>query len=74
MTKSKTTRPPVNSLKIYRALVESGKSLAEVEQDYIFAALDHFKGNRTHTAKFLKISLRCIRYKVNEIISHEHDV
>lgn len=41
-------------------------SLAELEKQHIFAVLDHCKGNRTHAAKLLDISIRTLRNKLNE--------
>jgi DNA-binding NtrC family response regulator len=41
-------------------------TLAEVEKHHIFAALDHCKGNRTHTAKMLDVSIRTLRNKLHE--------
>jgi DNA-binding NtrC family response regulator len=41
-------------------------TLAELERRHIFAALDHCKGNRTHAAKLLDISIRTLRNKLNE--------
>ncbi|MBI5385970.1 MAG: sigma-54-dependent Fis family transcriptional regulator [Verrucomicrobia bacterium] len=41
-------------------------SLAELEKRHIFAALEHSKGNRTHAAKVLDISIRTLRNKLNE--------
>ncbi len=40
--------------------------LAELEKQAIFHALDHTKGNRTHAAKLLGISIRTLRNKLNE--------
>ncbi len=41
-------------------------SLAEVEKKHIIAALDKYKGNRTHAAKVLDISIRTLRNKLND--------
>ena len=41
-------------------------TLAELEKHHIFAALDHCKGNRTHTAKMLDVSIRTLRNKLHE--------
>lgn len=41
-------------------------SLAELEKRAIFHALEHTKGNRTHAAKLLEISIRTLRNKLNE--------
>jgi DNA-binding NtrC family response regulator len=40
--------------------------LSEVEKRHILAALDQSKGNRTHAAKVLGISIRTLRNKLNE--------
>ena len=40
--------------------------LAEIEKQAIFHALEHTKGNRTHAAKLLGISIRTLRNKLNE--------
>lgn len=41
------------------------KSLEEVKRAYILAALKMHGGNRTHTAKALRISLRTLRVYLN---------
>lgn len=41
-------------------------TLTELEKRHIFAALDRCKGNRTHAAKVLDISIRTLRNKLNE--------
>ena len=40
--------------------------LSEIERRQIMAALNHTKGNRTHAAKMLGISIRTLRNKLNE--------
>ena len=45
-------------------LHETGQSLADIERDYILETLAHCQGNRTHTAKILKISVRSLRMKL----------
>ena len=40
--------------------------LREVEKRMIFHTLDKTKGNRTHAAKILGISVRTLRNKLNE--------
>ena len=42
------------------------RTLAEIEKNHIFAALDHCKGNRTHAAKLLDVSIRTLRNKLHE--------
>lgn len=51
----------------YKLLIEEKKSLDDVEKEYILCCLEYFKGNRTHTAKHLKISLRGLRNKLGEL-------
>jgi DNA-binding NtrC family response regulator len=41
-------------------------SLAEMEKRHILATLDHCKGNRTHAAKLLGVSIRTLRNKLHE--------
>jgi len=41
-------------------------TLAELEKHHIFTALDHCKGNRTHAAKLLDVSIRTLRNKLHE--------
>jgi DNA-binding NtrC family response regulator len=41
-------------------------TLAELEKQHILAALEHCKGNRTHTAKLLDVSIRTLRNKLHE--------
>jgi transcriptional regulator with PAS, ATPase and Fis domain len=41
-------------------------TLNDVEKQHILAALRHCKGNRTHAAKMLDISIRTLRNKLNE--------
>src|SRR6266540_709513 len=41
-------------------------TLSEVEKQHILAALRQSKGNRTHAAKMLSISIRTLRNKLNE--------
>jgi DNA-binding NtrC family response regulator len=41
-------------------------SLAEIEKRHILATLDHCKGNRTHAAKTLGVSIRTLRNKLHE--------
>jgi DNA-binding NtrC family response regulator len=40
--------------------------LAEMEKQHILAALEHCKGNRTHAARLLDISIRTLRNKLHE--------
>jgi DNA-binding NtrC family response regulator len=41
-------------------------SLADMEKRHILATLDHCKGNRTHAAKILGVSIRTLRNKLHE--------
>jgi two-component system response regulator FlrC len=41
-------------------------TLEELERHHIFAALDKCKGNRTHAAKMLNVSIRTLRNKLHE--------
>jgi DNA-binding NtrC family response regulator len=41
-------------------------TLAEIEKNHIFAALNHCKGNRTHAARLLDVSIRTLRNKLHE--------
>ncbi|MBN2506345.1 MAG: sigma-54-dependent Fis family transcriptional regulator [Verrucomicrobia bacterium] len=41
-------------------------TLSELEKRHILAALERSKGNRTHAAKMLSISIRTLRNKLNE--------
>ena len=43
-------------------------TLRELEQRLILQCLRRMNGNRTHTAKALGISLRALRYKLNELV------
>ncbi|HEY0455546.1 MAG TPA: sigma-54 dependent transcriptional regulator [Verrucomicrobiae bacterium] len=42
------------------------QTLSEIERQHILMALEHCKGNRTHAAKMLDISIRTLRNKLNE--------
>ncbi len=44
------------------------RSLEEIERDYILAALDRHRGNRTETAAELGISIRKLYYRLSEYI------
>lgn len=45
---------------------ESFPSLEQLEREHIMRALELTKGNRTHAANLLKISIRTLRNKLNE--------
>jgi two-component system, response regulator FlrC len=49
---------------VTRSLV--GRTVAAVERDLILDTLDHCRGNRTHAARILGISIRTLRNKLNE--------
>ena len=46
--------------------IEVGMSMKEAEKRFIFKTLSEAKGNRTHAAKTLGISIRTLRNKINE--------
>ncbi|MBF0288073.1 MAG: sigma-54-dependent Fis family transcriptional regulator [SAR324 cluster bacterium] len=46
--------------------IEVGMSMREAEKKLIFETLKETKGNRTHAAKILGISIRTLRNKLNE--------
>jgi two-component system, response regulator FlrC len=48
------------------AALPIGKSLAEVETQFILETLKFHEGNRTHASRTLEISLRTLRNKINE--------
>ncbi|HEY1790766.1 MAG TPA: sigma 54-interacting transcriptional regulator, partial [Verrucomicrobiae bacterium] len=41
-------------------------TLAEIEKNHILSALDYCKGNRTHAANLLDVSIRTLRNKLHE--------
>jgi DNA-binding NtrC family response regulator len=47
------------------ALNRFGSTLADVEREHILETLACCDGNRTHTARFLDISVRCLRMKLS---------
>lgn len=51
-----------------------GRSLRLVETHFILETLKHHKGNRTHAARTLGISLRTLRNKINEFTAEGYDV
>ncbi len=50
------------------ALSRFGCTLAEVEREHILATLACCDGNRSRAAKFLDISLRCLRMKLRHFV------
>jgi len=53
--------------------IEVGMSMREAEKRFIFKTLHEAKGNRTHAAKILGISIRTLRNKLNEYRAEETD-
>lgn len=51
-----------------------GITLDDVQRSTIFEALSHYKGNRTHTAKALKLSVRTLRWRLNRYKFRGFDV
>ena len=51
------------------ATLPIGRTLAEVETQFILETLKYHDGNRTHAARTLDISLRTLRNKINEFTS-----
>jgi hypothetical protein len=47
------------------AINRFGATLADVEREHILETLACCDGNRTQTARFLDISIRCLRMKLN---------
>jgi two-component system response regulator FlrC len=43
-----------------------GRTVAEVERELILETLKHCRGNRTHAATILGISIRTLRNKLND--------
>ena len=43
-----------------------GRTVQDVEKDLILSTLDYCKGNRTHAADILGISIRTLRNKLKE--------
>ena len=53
--------------------IEVGMSMKEAEKRFIFKTLSETKGNRTHAAKTLGISIRTLRNKLNEYRAEGED-
>ena len=47
-------------------IIDDDATLAEAVRTHIIRTLAHCGGNRTHAAKTLDISLRCLRNKLRE--------
>jgi len=50
-----------------------GRTLAEVERDLILGTLDHCRGNRTHAARILGISIRTLRNRLGQYTNAGND-
>jgi two-component system NtrC family response regulator len=57
-------RPAVDMLQL--ELPAQGISLEAVEKDLILRALDRFRGNQTHAAKYLDISRKALIYRMEK--------
>ena len=53
--------------------IEVGMSMKEAEKRFIFKTLNETKGNRTHAAKTLGISIRTVRNRLNEYRAEGED-
>ncbi|WP_442880764.1 helix-turn-helix domain-containing protein [Bosea sp. (in: a-proteobacteria)] len=51
-----------------------GLPVAEVERDLILATLRETRGNRTHAAHILGVSIRTLRNKIAAYAAEGHDV
>lgn len=51
-----------------------GRSMRDVETQFILETLKHHQGNRTHAARTLGISLRTLRNKINEFTAEGIEV
>jgi DNA-binding NtrC family response regulator len=58
--------PPAGAAMVAGEEAWVGKSLSDVEQDFILRTLTHTAGNRTHAAAMLGISLRALRNKLRD--------
>jgi transcriptional regulator with PAS, ATPase and Fis domain len=58
--------PPLPEQTSVPSVVENFLTLAEIEKRHIFSALNHCKGNRTHAAHLLDVSIRTLRNKLHE--------
>ena len=56
----------MNELSSPNNIAATAKKFAELEKQHVFAALDRCKGNRTHAAKLLDVSIRTLRNKLHE--------
>ena len=65
---SNSAAAPVDNGAVPGVLSSSGgfPTLGELEKQHIIAALDRCKGNRTHAAKLLDVSIRTLRNKLHE--------
>jgi two-component system NtrC family response regulator len=71
-------RPMIDSLQL--ELPPTGISLEGVEKELLSRALDKFHGNQTHAAKYLDISRKALRYRMEKFglskrsIEDEHEM
>ncbi|MBL4825006.1 MAG: sigma-54-dependent Fis family transcriptional regulator [SAR324 cluster bacterium] len=70
---SKTFSETQNSTESEGLGIEVGMSMKEAEKRFIFKTLHETKGNRTHAAKTLGISIRTLRNKLNEYRAEGED-
>ncbi len=64
--RSTTVAPPDSPSQAAATASGEDLPLAELEKRHILAMLDRCKGNRTHAAKILGVSIRTLRNKINE--------
>ena len=58
------TNTALGAESVMRSLV--GRTVANVERELILETLKHCRGNRTHAASILGISIRTLRNKLNQ--------
>ena len=56
------------------ASIRDHQTLADVERQHILDTLKHCENNRTHAAKILGISIRCLRIKLHKYAQEGFDV
>ena len=59
-------QPPPSSAGAFTDLPEEGLSLEAVERDLISRALEKFKGNQSHAARYLDVSRRALNYRMEK--------
>jgi DNA-binding NtrC family response regulator len=57
-------RPAIDTLQL--ELPAKGISLEGIEKELLIRALDKFHGNQTHAAKYLDISRKALRYRMEK--------